>query len=283
MGKSIIILTIIMIIISIHLYAFTDEEIKKFEVQSHETLQNDRAKTTVYEGDLELLKEGFSDFNLAVLNAHELRILRNMYFAQYSYCFKSADLQEWFSRFPWYEPLYDDVNYLLDMVDTINIKRIRLFESAYNINENITVSVDDLLGIWHASPMVAAGYNDLLYFFPDMRFEYAPNQMDWSQRLCGLYGTWELSHNRLTLYVETKGALLGGEIVEPTASCASEFAIEGGHGEAIDIDPPEKWTFPISNIITGEFEPYPQADMERIEIGDFRWWKMSVDPYQDLN
>jgi len=282
MGKSTIFVVLTLILFTQSLYAFTEDDIQKYEEQSYELLYNDNAIDALYEGDLTKLPEGFSDFNLSVLDARELRILRNMYFAQYGYRFKSSDLHEWFSQFEWYESLYDNVNHLLGHVDTMIINRIKHFESAYKTDQNISVLPDDLVGIWHASPMVAAGYSDLLYFFPDGRFEYAPNQMDWSQRLSGMYGTWQLDHNRLTLSVNTKAALVGGEIVEPTASCASEFAIEGGHGEALDIEPPEKWTFPISNIITGEFEPYPQADMERINIGGSTWWKMSSDPYLDL-
>jgi hypothetical protein len=268
---------------SMYVHAFTEEEIDKYNDHSYELLHNDRAVTAVYEGDLLELERGFSDFNLAVLDAGELRLLRNMIFAQYGYRFKSADLQDWFDQFSWYEPQYDDVDHMLDMIDTININRIKLFEGAHTKHEDINVTVDDLVGIWHASPVVAAGYNDLMYFFPDMAFRYFPNQMDWSQRLSGMYGFWEMDYNRLTLYIGTMTVMVGGEIVEPTASCASEFAIEGARDDAMAFEPPQEWIFPITNIITEKYDPYPEADMERITIGGYTWWKISADPYMELN
>ena len=263
-------------------HAFTDEEIQRYNEQSYELLHNDRAITAVYEGDLEQLERGFSDFNLAVLDASELRLLRNMIFAQYGYRFRSTDLQEWFSQFSWYEPRYDNVDHMLAMVDTININHIMLFENAYTQDDEISVTEDDLVGIWHASPMVAAGYNDLLYFFPDRGFRYFPNQMDWSQRLSGIYGSWEVDHNRLTLHIGTMAVMVGGEIVEPTASCASEFAIEGARNDAMEFEPPQEWIFPITNITAERYEPYPDAEMERISIGGYTWWKMSTNPSIEL-
>jgi hypothetical protein len=266
--------------ISVH--AFTEEEIQRYNERSYEVVHNDRAITAIYEGDLEQLDRIFSDFNLAILDADELRILRNMIFARHGYQFSSIELQEWFTQYSWYEPQYDYVNHLLDVVDTININRIKLFESAHKENKEIIVTVGDLIGIWHASPVVAAGYNDLMYFFPDMSFRYSPNQMDWSQRLSAMYGSWEIDHNRLVLYIGTMAVMVGGEIVEPTASCASEFAIEGAQNDAVEFEPPQQWVFPITNIITEEYDPYPQADMDRINIGGFTWWKLSTDPDLEL-
>lgn len=263
------------------LTAFTQEEIEEYEQQSYELLNNDRALDAVYDGDLEKLRSGFSDLNLAVLDSRELRILRNMYFAQYGYTFKSEDLREWFDQFPWYEPLSENVNDRLTIGDSINIAKIKHFESAHSINDNISVDKDDIIGIWHGSPIVAAGYNDLVYFYPDMTFKYALNQMDWSQRLTGMSGTWRLEFNRLVLAVDTKYIISGGEIVEPYASCASEFAIEGGEGIATDVTPAEELFFPISKIIvddTGDFPDY----IPHMKIGYFDWWLLSSDPEQEL-
>jgi len=190
--------------------AFTDAEKDILDLQSFELLRNERAVRAEEDGDPGYLERIFSDFNLSVLDKNDLRILRNMIFAQHGYIFKSKDLLDWFSQFDWYEPRYSDVNHMLTNIDTVNINRIKLFESAYRTDASINVTENDIVGIWHASPMVAAGYNELLYFFPDNHFEFAPNQMDWSQRLLGMSGTWTIEHNRLVILIDSKRMLFGG-------------------------------------------------------------------------
>ena len=61
-------------------------------------------------------------------NSDELRLMRNWIFARHGYIFKSRDLSEYFSQFPWYEPLYDNVTPYLNDVELYNIETIKRYE-----------------------------------------------------------------------------------------------------------------------------------------------------------
>jgi len=59
----------------------------------------------------------------------ELRLFRNEIFARYGYKFKSTDLQEYFSKFDWYKPKYDNVDKYLASTDKEVIKYVKLLET----------------------------------------------------------------------------------------------------------------------------------------------------------
>lgn len=272
---------LVVILMPLLFFAFTEEEIEDYERQSYEQLNNDRATNAIYDGAVEELDRVFSDDNLAILDIVELRLLRNTIFAAHGYIFRSKDLQEWFSKFEWYEPLTDNVDDYLTWVDTFNIAKIKKFEAAHKKGGKSGLEDGDLIGIWHTSPVVAAGYNDLLYFFPDHKFRIAYNQMDWGKRLTGMSGTWTLDGDVLILKVKEKSIIEGGEIVEPTASCVSDFAIEGGESKKIKIDPPEFYVYPIGGL---EIQDLGAAEMQvrKITIGTHDVWLMSADPDAEI-
>ena len=275
---------IILLLLPLFLFSFTEEEIGEFQKQSYEQLNNDSAIKAIYNGVLEELELVFPDDNLAILNARELRLLRNMIYAQHMYVFRSTELKEWFSKFEWYEPLDNDVTDYITWVDSMNIERIKLFESAHKKTQVVDIDYDQLIGIWHISPMVAAGYGKLIYFYPDHTFKITGNQMDWGNRLSSISGTWSIEVNALVLEVSEKCVLNGGEIVEGYASCASDFAIEGGTSEIITVSPSETRIYPISEIVIDDMGGAlgQEVSKSRIKIGTTHFWLFGNDPYLDI-
>ena len=69
-----------------------------------------------------------SDYELEGQSLEELRIIRNEIFARNGYRFKSADLQDYFSKMEWYKPKYDNVDSLLSETDKQNIELLLKFE-----------------------------------------------------------------------------------------------------------------------------------------------------------
>ncbi|HWA35445.1 MAG TPA: YARHG domain-containing protein [Cyclobacteriaceae bacterium] len=67
---------------------------------------------------------------LKTFNKMGLRQLRNHVFARYGYRFKSEDLKEYFSKFYWYQPRFDNVDNLLTDEDKLLIKTIQAAEAA---------------------------------------------------------------------------------------------------------------------------------------------------------
>lgn len=58
----------------------------------------------------------------------QLRIMRNWIYARHGYIFKSQDLTEYFSNFPWYEPTSRNVESQLNKTERDNISLIKSFE-----------------------------------------------------------------------------------------------------------------------------------------------------------
>lgn len=66
--------------------------------------------------------------DLAGWSKQDMRTVRNAIYARHGYKFKSADLREYFSRFSWYKPLYDDVDSQLNSIEKKNIAFIKAHE-----------------------------------------------------------------------------------------------------------------------------------------------------------
>lgn len=63
-------------------------------------------------------------------SAAQLRIMRNAIFARHGYIFKSSDLEEYFSRYPWYRPRYSDVTDRLNEVERSNVAHLKKYEAS---------------------------------------------------------------------------------------------------------------------------------------------------------
>lgn len=57
-----------------------------------------------------------------------LRTMRNYIYARHGYIFKSPDLKEFFSQYPWYEPQFEDVTPYLNDIEIANVDFIRRYE-----------------------------------------------------------------------------------------------------------------------------------------------------------
>lgn len=66
--------------------------------------------------------------DLAGKSGSQLRIMRNYIYARHGYRFKSKDLQRYFAQYPWYSPMYSDVNHLLNKIEKSNIQTISAYE-----------------------------------------------------------------------------------------------------------------------------------------------------------
>lgn len=66
--------------------------------------------------------------DLAGWSKQDMRTVRNAIYARHGYKFKSADLREYFSRFSWYRPLYDNVESQLNSIEKKNVAFIKAHE-----------------------------------------------------------------------------------------------------------------------------------------------------------
>jgi hypothetical protein len=128
----------------------------------------------------------------------------------------------------------------------------------------------ELVGVWHATPYVAAGMNDNFQFFADGTFRFNYNRMILSKRSLSYSGKWEIVRGRLILTVTEKTDVGGGKKIKSEMS-ADGYEIEGGERVAKKISPPTKQTKILSAIRQDEI-------YKMISIGGVKYWKLSDDP-----
>ncbi len=92
---------------------------------------NNLLSSIVYNGDLSNLKRRIQTTELANFSLHELRLFRNMIYAQYNYKFISEDLNTYYSQFEWYSGTENTIETYLTNVDYENISLIKYVEENY--------------------------------------------------------------------------------------------------------------------------------------------------------
>lgn len=66
--------------------------------------------------------------DIAGISSDELRLLRNAIYAAHNRKFKSEELQDYFSMFSWYRPMYDDYEISLNPIEMANVNFILGYE-----------------------------------------------------------------------------------------------------------------------------------------------------------
>ncbi|NPV90052.1 MAG: hypothetical protein HPY50_04660 [Firmicutes bacterium] len=130
----------------------------------------------------------------------------------------------------------------------------------------------ELVGMWHASPMVAAGYNQVFLFYSDGVFKhYYKNE---ESRVRDISGKWLIKNNNLILQVSHKTVIEGGERGEPSPSSTARYSIVHGKTVRKKIDPPEGVILSIGKIERDDKYFHPVM----LKIGSQQYWKYDDDP-----
>lgn len=79
------------------------------------------------------------------LSSEDLDIMRNEIFAEYGFIFKTPKWKEYFSKMPWYQPQFDNVDHLLTDIDKANIKFILEYQSQH---KDMKVQSDSIMFMW---------------------------------------------------------------------------------------------------------------------------------------
>lgn len=174
------------------------------------------------EGEVEPLDFRLTVFQICSLNAEEQRLLRNTIFARRGYEFSDGALSAHFSRFGWYEPRGKDVS--LNAVDEANTDLIRRFETGAYV-DGTRVSRDALLGVWHADPVVSAGWNQRLFLYPDGRFVWNRSEYAAGSRLLAIVGSWSTDGTQLLLDTTNVTTMEGGSVGPPAPFETAEYVV----------------------------------------------------------
>lgn len=238
---------------------------------------------TVHEGTADNLDFRLGDLQLALLDPHELMLLRNTIFARYGYIFGNGSIAIHFQQYGWYEPTREDVSEFLTETDQRNIASIRYFEDHWDDPGPELPDRTGLSGFWHGNACVGSGYSERYLLFPDGSFIFRENSMDGSARLLEISGEWQMDGSHLILFADSAVYLQGGQIVEPYASVASDYLIQGGEEMQTVLDPPLTFRLPL-DCYTADYSTYSGSEefehltIPYMMIGTGGFWRMHADP-----
>jgi hypothetical protein len=184
----------------------------------------------------------FHDLDIAVLSKKDLRLLRNAIYARRGLIFKSRDLQDWFSRFPWYKPEYASVDDKLTWNDKANISMIQTYE---NPVPNRNVAAADLIGDWQGGFPAAAGSSNDLKIHADGTIEFGYNSM--APRVAYMTkGTYRIEDGYLVVMITEQSLVLGGYFMEGWGSVFNDI----GNPKKCRLvyDKPVRAVFPVGEM-----------------------------------
>jgi hypothetical protein len=184
----------------------------------------------------------FHELDLAVLSKKDLRLLRNAIYARHGLIFKSWDLQDWFSRFPWYKPEYANVDDKLTWNDKMNISKIQTYENPVP-NRNVTAA--DLVGYWEGGFPIPAGSVDYLEIYADSTIEFGYNSMN-PRAAYMTKGTYRIEDGYLVVMITEQNLVLGGYFMEAWGSTSNDT----GNPKKCRLvyDKPVRAVFPVGEM-----------------------------------
>lgn len=145
-----------------------------------------------------------------------------------------------------------------------------------------------IVGIWQATPNMAAGWNNRYHFFPDGRFSYVTSQMDCTTPLRQIDGTWSFKNGILAINGSLVAGWPDGEVVKTQPNdieCRDDYKLVDR--TTIHITEIEKCDSDTCAILKkGVALDFVEDDLggytrTRIDLYDTLYWKMESDPMID--
>ncbi|KYH34155.1 hypothetical protein CLTEP_19320 [Clostridium tepidiprofundi DSM 19306] len=168
------------------------------------------------------------------LDNWQLSLLRNAYYAKHGYKFKIGKYSNYFSKYDWYIPKYDDVANMLCNTDIDNINLILKIEGNFNALYSKLSEKESLLsGLWFSNDSL---YDcSRYYFFDDRTYAYFPKYKynstlkEGEKRLECILGNWYIIGNKIYLIEKGKNFLYGIEHTKLTSETQKfQYKILGG-------------------------------------------------------
>lgn len=177
------------------------------------------------------------------------------------------------------EPMLDsnkqsDQGFFLDDLDNAS-------ESS-NYEELLTeYMLGELVGIWHASPIVGAGYSERFFFYDDGTFKFCYSQYDEEKRILDMSGNWTVKGERLILSVLEETVLVGGELAEPSPSATSQYSIVNATVEKRHYDEPKTIEYTFGKLEEDKEGTDGLIYGIKLLINGQYYWRISLDPYNE--
>lgn len=233
-------------------------------------------------GNIDLFSEYISDFDLAVLNNSDLRILRNMIYAKHGNIFSSSDLTNYYSNFNWYKPAKKVKDSDLTEDELKLIERIKLFETRDETKKNVILK--NMEGVWQDYFIMAAGWSNRFVFYGDNKLDFLYSQMRYIPLASEMIGTYEVKGN--VLIFKVKEIIYNSYTPKYDTIGSNDIWEIPESKNSITFKNPIEFKFPIKNFELNktwkEQYNYTNEEVEftkdYIELGSFSYYKMSKDP-----
>jgi hypothetical protein len=196
---------LLFLLINFSTYAQTEFDAYAYSRHTKDSLFND--------GRLYFLNGILEIESLISFSKDELRLLRNMIYAKYGYKFNSNELNNYFSKFNWYQSAESNVDNALTEIDKKNIALIQEIELNFPAGTDIDKK---LAGVWRFRGGVPdQGYvvGDYIRIYPNGIFEYlfrTFTAIRYGTRIYGgaKYGLWS-SKNQTNQITDTEYLNIG--------------------------------------------------------------------------
>ena len=272
---------VLMLIFSFPVISQENESITEYYNNSLNELIPTKAKKIIL-GNIDLLSETISDFDLAILSNSDLRILRNMIYAKYGNIFSSSDLTNYYSNFAWYKPSKKVKDSDLTEEELKLIERIKIFETRDENKKN--VNLKSMEGIWQDYFIMADGWSNRFVFYSDNKLDFLYSQMRYIPLAKEMIGTYEIKGN--VLIFKVKEIIYNSYTPKYDTIGFWDIWEIPDNRNTVTFKNPLEFKFPIKNFElnkTWKQRNYStNEDVEftkdYIELGSFSYYKMSTDP-----
>jgi hypothetical protein len=129
-----------------------------------------------------------------------------------------------------------------------------------------------LVGVWQASPSMAAGWGQTYRFFADGRFVYHASQMDCATRDVEQSGVWHWRRGRIALTITHQVWLQGGKLRPATGSCGTAQELVGARRVLIKRSRPLR-----KSLAYRPLRLDAQNNRLTTQWGGTRFWKFDTD------
>ena len=272
---------VLMLIFSFPVISRENESITEYYNNSLNELIPTKAKKIIL-GNIDLLSETISDFDLAILSNSDLRILRNMIYAKYGNIFSSSDLTNYYSNFAWYKPSKKVKDSDLTEEELKLIERIKIFETRDENKKN--VNLKSMEGIWQDYFIMADGWSNRFVFYGDNKLDFLYSQMRYIPLAKEMIGTYEVKGN--VLIFKVKEIIYNSYTPKYDTIGFWDIWEIPDNRNTVTFKNPLEFKFPIKNFElnkTWKQRNYStnedvEFSKDYIELGSFSYYKMSKDP-----
>lgn len=211
-------------------------------------------KERLLKGDLSLVESEVSDFALAKLENKELRLFRNMIFAKRGHSFDSKDLKEFFSQFEWYKPVRKVSDSEFDKDEKCLLERIKIFE-ARNEKAATVKFGNEIIGLWHASPVMPDTWVDRFLIYPENKMEFLVDYFVENPEVKEYLGRYQIRGNVLIFDAERLQK----------------------KDQLVSLKKPLVFKFPITNVFEEKFAGGALV-RQTVQIGSLKYYLYYDDP-----